>query len=52
MKKYIFDTNIFNAIYDRKISIDVFVDLDLFVTHIQYDEILKTSDSYRRKKTS
>ena len=44
------DTNIFNHILDNKILIENFPEnLNLFITHIQLDELEKTRDQNRRK---
>ncbi len=48
-KRYMFDTNIFNNILDRKIDLDRFVGRATFyATHIQFDELSNTKDSQRR----
>ncbi len=47
---FMFDTNIFNHILDNKILIENFPEnLNLFITHIQLDELEKTRDQNRRK---
>lgn len=51
MKKYMFDTNIFNHIIDNKISIDFSKGRnEYFVTHIQEDEIKNTPSDKRRNE--
>lgn len=46
-----FDTTVFNRILDKKISIDSLPpNIPLFVTHIQLDEIKKTSNPERREQ--
>lgn len=51
MDGYMFDTNIFNAILDRKIDISQFSSkASYFVTHIQFDELQKTTKDERRNK--
>lgn len=49
MNKYIFDTNIFNRILDGEINISVALkDSEVYVTHIQWDEINNTKNIERR----
>jgi predicted nucleic acid-binding protein len=49
MYGYMFDTNIFNDILDGKIDVVLFPeDLQLYVTHVQLDEIQATRDEQRR----
>jgi predicted nucleic acid-binding protein len=44
-----FDTNIFNDILDGKIDVALFPKaLQLYVTHVQFDEIQATRDEQRR----
>lgn len=53
MKNYMFDTNIFNCILDKKISLSSFVGKgNFYSTHIQQDEINKTKDANRRIQLS
>jgi rRNA-processing protein FCF1 len=57
-KKYIFDTNVFDDIIDGKVSIDLIEEniknkfIEIYITHIQSDEIQNCSDIERRKKLS
>jgi len=49
--KYLVDTNIFNWLVDRKIADTLLPnDGEFFVTHIQIDEINKTSNEERRAR--
>jgi len=49
--KYVVDTNIFNWLVDRKIADTLLPgDGEFFDTHIQIDEINKTSDEERRAR--
>lgn len=51
MRKYIFDTNIFNDILDWEVDISILAGkAECFSTHIQYDEILNTTDPDRKAK--
>jgi len=51
MKKYMFDTNIYNHILDGDIVISKFENRAQFVaTHIQIDELKNTQNIERRKK--
>jgi predicted nucleic acid-binding protein len=52
MKGMMFDTNIFNHIIDRSISIDKLDETHgpVYVTHIQYDELQNTKDMKRKEK--
>ncbi|GGC65274.1 hypothetical protein GCM10011396_10320 [Undibacterium terreum] len=43
------DTNVFNRVLDEKIDITVFNEHEVFATHIQHDEILKTKNENRRE---
>jgi hypothetical protein len=48
MTVYMLDTNVFNKLTDGKISFCAFRDLDIRVTHIQWDELNATKDSARK----
>ena len=48
MNRYMFDTNIFNRILDRKINLSRLSGKDCYVTHVQFDEIQATRDKNRR----
>lgn len=50
MKGYMFDTNIFNDIYDNKVDVLLFSGIKCFVTHIQHDEICATNAPIRKRK--
>ena len=50
MNGYMFDTMIFNDIYDNKVDYHLFSDIKCFVTHIQHDEICATNDSIRKRE--
>jgi hypothetical protein len=45
-----FDTMIFNEIYDNKIDVAIFSGIKCFVTHIQHDEICATNDPIRKRE--
>lgn len=48
---YVLDTNILNRLIDDRISLDVFPNgAELIASHIQIDEINKTSDEERRAR--
>lgn len=51
MQKYMFDTNIFNALLDGKVDLSNLIGkAKYYATHIQRDEINKTPDNIRRKQ--
>lgn len=51
MKKYMFDTNIFNDILDGQLNVSELVGkAHFFVTHVQHDEIQAAKDEKRREK--
>lgn len=48
-KKYMFDTNVFNRIFDHEIEEEWFPSgAQYFITHVQSDELDKTPDPSRR----
>jgi hypothetical protein len=49
VKKFLFDTNIFNAILDNKIFLISSKNCELYITHIQKDELEACSNEQRRK---
>lgn len=50
MKKYMFDTNIYNHILNGSIDIEkLFGKVEFLVTHIQFDELNNTKDEIRKK---
>ena len=54
-EKYMFDTNIFNDMVDGKLEISDIVNckkVEIYVTHIQIDEINKCSDEDKRARLS
>ena len=54
-EKYMFDTNIFNDTVDGKLEISDIVNckkVEIYVTHIQIDEINKCSDEDKRARLS
>jgi predicted nucleic acid-binding protein len=48
MDGYIFDTNIFNKILDGIVNISTLSPKEIYVTHIQFDELQKTPNTKRR----
>ena len=48
MKNYMFDTNIFNEILDKRIDITPITNVLFYVTHIQKNEIQTTKQDERR----
>lgn len=49
MNKYLFDTNIFNDIFDHKINLEnLSKNCEICITHLQEDEINKTKNNMRR----
>ena len=47
---YLLDTNVFNAALDDEISLEEFRGLNLFMTHVQADELRNNKNSERAKK--
>lgn len=49
-KGYLLDTTVFNDILDDNLSADLFANSLLFVTHIQLDQIDRTSNEIRKNQ--
>jgi predicted nucleic acid-binding protein len=47
---YMLDTNVFNHILDKKVDLALLKGKRLVATHIQRDELIKTSNDVRRKE--
>jgi predicted nucleic acid-binding protein len=45
---YLLDTNVFNKLNDGQLQLDAFRDLDIVVTHIQWEELSATKNSARK----
>lgn len=51
MPNYMFDTNIFNRILDKRIEINRFRrKANFYATHVQFDELKATSNTQRRQE--
>ena len=50
MNKYLFDTNIFNRILDGDLDLNKMNNMEIFVTHVQLDEIQATKNNVRRSQ--
>jgi predicted nucleic acid-binding protein len=50
MQKYMFDTNVFKNILKNNICLDVFYDGELYITHIQKDEIMAYKNVKKRNE--
>lgn len=50
MNGFMFDTNIFNCISDNNIKIDWPTEFNYYITHIQFDELNKTRNLYRKNE--
>jgi len=48
--KFMFDTNIFNRILDKKLEVPENCNCEYYVTHIQRDEIMETPEKERREQ--
>lgn len=48
MRCMMLDTNVFNDLIDNRVSRDAFTDHRIIATHVQIDELQKTSDESRR----
>jgi len=50
MNGYMFDTMIFNDIFDNEVDVDLITGIKCFVTHIQHDEICATNNPERKRE--